>query len=293
MHHHRIRLEGPPDAVRVASHALRARGITGGELDFTFAAEVPLDGIRALSASYPDVVVLVTAFEVAGADVEEIALRAGMVTARHQQPVLETIPAAARLPWGRGSDADGEPLDAEALRAAARAVAGHPDFGRWHATTFLGRALLLGEALGALCCMSRDAVPSPATLDAVIWLATRAACAGVRSERELGEPEMAFECAWRLTRSAALAAEEDLWEEPWSMWVALLVGMASDAVADLSEADAVALPDGVSRWGSVPDVDEDGRVLLPHVYGEASTSALLSTCLQVLAQFDARLEVAV
>lgn len=289
MHHHRIRLDGPPAGVEAAAHDLRARGHAGAEHDFTWTATDQLAGVRELSARHPGVVVLVTTFELAGSEVEEIALRAGMVTSHHRRPVLETINTVAGLPWGSCMCENGEPLDAGMVREAARSVAAHPDFGRWHATTFFGRALLLGEALGALCCVARDGLPTPATMDAVAWLATRAACAGIRAATELSEAEMEHECAWRLTRACAHAAHEDLWAEPWDVWASVLIGCGADAIGDLSEADGVAMPDGVSRWGEVPAVAEDGHVMRPYVYGEATTGGLLSTCLQVLAQFDARL----
>jgi hypothetical protein len=290
MHHHHVRFGGPLDCVAAAVDDLYAQGLDGdGEHGFAFASDERLVGVVALSERHRRVVVLVTTFELAGDQVEELVLRAGLVTSRHRRPVIATIDEAAGLPWGTCDEEGGEPLDPALLRDAARTIALHPDFGRRHAPAYFGRAVLLGEALGDLCRIVADGRPTPASMDVVVCVAVSATAAGVRCRPGLSSAMLAHECAWRLTRACAHAGHEKLWEPSWADSLPLLVGCTAAAVDDLTEAEGVATEDGTSRFSHMPQAINDEFVMPTYVYGEATTGGLLSTCLQVLAQFDTRL----
>lgn len=135
---------------------------------------------------------------------------------------------------------DGAPLDAPALRAAARGVAAVAvDASAVLGGSWLGDALLIGPAIGRLCHAAGDplddAPPPPAALDALRALAATALTIGAACGAPAGAAELERERARRLTSAVTAAGRESLDASPgdadWPEWLLYLLSGAAAVIA--------------------------------------------------------------
>jgi hypothetical protein len=278
MHHLRLDLHGPPAAMDhligelVASGAEPLPDADPSAPRLVWATSEP-PPLAALCDRYYTVRVGVERFMLLGETLERVVYRGREMTLLERRAFADApeslliaddgrfpyLAAGPDPPTERGRvcfDADGAPLDGDALCAAAREVAAVPvDLGPGLAGSALDDALLIGAAIGQVCAtatgphpdqdvhpLSADpratAVPATSVLEALAGLAAAGVTAAAANAYPSSAAELAYERAVRLTRATAVARIEHLWTRPgdadWPEWLMYVLAAAGMVIEECS-----------------------------------------------------------
>jgi hypothetical protein len=291
MHHQRLVLNGPPAAVARLADELRAAGAvavagpTAGppRLVWETARPATLEG---LCARHRAVAVGIERFELLGDELQRLVVQGADATVLEPRRLAGDDDAGLDAFEGCGGlclDEDGTPLDAAALRAAARRVLDAPVDRRPGPTcSAADDAVLVGAAVGRLCATVVQDGPGAGGRAAVAALAATVLTLGAAGPASAAE--RSFERGWRLTQAAARAGREQLWARPgeadWPEWLMDLL----TAAARVIEGCSACLHQPPAPFVSVhtEHVDTEAEQL------ERAAGRVVATALQVLVLFDAR-----
>jgi hypothetical protein len=305
MHHHRLVLNGPLDAVaRLSSTLCDAGAVAVPETAdapprLLWATPSPLL-LEMLCERHPAVVVGVERFAALGDGLARLVLHGREATVLAHRSLAEEPDPPDGVLTGLCLAGDCAPLNRAALRLAAGRVAALPaDLGPGLAGSSLDDALLVGAAVGRVCVQatSPDAIapthpladdpraaatPAPTVLDAISALAAAALTASAACSGPACPAELDHERAWRLTEATALACAERLWSRPgdadWPEWLMHLLAGAAAVVEDCAVCLHQPPPPFLSIHAEHFTTDEERL--------EHGAVRLVATCLQALVLFD-------
>jgi hypothetical protein len=285
VHHHRIEITGPPPAVEAAATELVRLGARRVPLRsdclLVLTTRESVGAWAALSARHRAVCFAVEAFEAYHDEYVRLHAAAGVTTVMACRPVIDE---------GCGSvhDEDGEPLEPELLRAAAETIGVrrlNVEVGTL--SSGLDTALTVARALGRFSVAASASLwedPGPEALEAVRELGVVALWVAGCS-RSVTTEEQEFRHALRLTRAALQAGLSEWADRPgaafWEEWLSALLGQASWTI-EAARDTMLQPPCALVTLNHEHYATAEERL-------ERDAMALLTTCIETLALFDAEL----
>ena len=281
MHRQRLVLNGPSAAIArladdlCAAGAVAVAGPTAGPPRLVWETAQP-GTLEGLCVRHREVTVGVERFELLGDELERLVVRGREATVLERRRLADELDGEG----GVCCEEDGAPLDAAALRAAARDVMGAPvDLGPGPTCSAIDDAVRVGRAVGRLCAAVGQDGPGLGGDAAMATLAATAVTVGIVGSA--CEAERRFERDWRLTQAIARAGHEELWARPgeadWPEWLMDLLTGAAQVV----DACSACLHQPPSPFVSLhtEHVDTEAEQL------EHAAGQLVTTALQMLVLF--------